>query len=131
MRSHYAAAVFALASIVLVSVPGNEARASDGTTTTGYVFMFGLVLVGLGALGVLLLGSALRRVHRSRLGREPRRQDVAPWEWFFISCIPRPTPDYQDSGGDLDLHPGRRTADGGAGDFGGDAGGGGGGGDGG
>jgi hypothetical protein len=116
MRSHYAAAVFALASIMLVSVPGNEARASDGTTTTGYVFMFGL---------------ALRRVHRSRLGREPRRQDVAPWEWFFISCIPRPTPDYQHSGGDLDLHPGRRTADGGAGDFGGDAGGGGGGGDGG
>lgn len=131
MKSHYAAAVFALASIALVFVPWQEAQASDGTTTTGYIFIFGLVLAGLGALCILLLGISLRRVHRTRLGREPTRQDVSPWEWFFISCIPRPTPDYQDSGGDLDLHPGRRTADGGAGDFGGDAGGGGGGGDGG
>jgi hypothetical protein len=64
MRSHYAAAVFALASIVLVSVPGNEARASDGTTTTGYVFMFGLALC---------VGSTDRGWAANRGGRTLRR----------------------------------------------------------
>lgn len=109
--------VYGLASIVLVSAPWNQARASDGTTTTGYVFIFGLVLVGLGALGVLVLGGYLRRYHRTRLGREPTRKDVPSWQWFLISSIPRPTPDHHHSGDVFGLRPGGREGD--VGDFGG------------
>ena len=108
------ASVLALASIVLVSVPWDQARASDGTTTTGYVFIFGLVLVGLGALGVLLLGGSLRRAHRTRLGREATREDVPSWQWILISSIPRPSPDAHHSGGVFDLHAGGRGGDVGA-----------------
>jgi len=120
------ASVYGLASIVLVSAPWNQARASDGTTTTGYVFIFGLVLVGLGTLGVLVHGGYLRRFHRTRLGREPTRKDVPSWQWFLISSIPRPTPDHHHSGDGFDLHPGRQAGNDGGADFGGGDGGGGG-----
>lgn len=73
MKDYVAAAVLCFAPVVLIFVPWYEARARDGTTAAGHIFLFGLLLVGLGALCILLLGSSLHGVHRARLGREPAR----------------------------------------------------------
>ena len=99
MKSRRIPSTFGLAALALLGLPWDRAEASEGTTAAGYAGMAGLVVLVVGALGVLSLGISLRRYHRSRLGREPRSDEVSRWEWFFISCVPRPSPDAHHSGG--------------------------------
>ena len=113
MRSHRILSVFGLVALALLGLPWDQAHASEGTTAAGYAFIAGLVVLGAGALVALSLGISLRRYHRSRLGRGPRRGDVSRWEWFFMTCVPRPTPDAHHSGGVFDLHAGKPGSSGG------------------
>ena len=122
MKSRRILSIFGLAALALLALlllPWGWALASEGTTTAGYAFVSGLVVLGLCALAGLSLGISLRRYHRTRLGREPRRGDVSRWEWFFIACVPRPTPDAHHSGDVFDLHAGKQGNGGGGGDTGG------------
>jgi len=108
--------IIGLAAVASFGLPWDRAEASEGTTAAGNAFIAALVVLGLAALVALSLGISLRRYHRRRLGREPRCGEVSRWEWFFISSVPRPSPDAQHSGDVFDLHVGKQGDGGGSGD---------------